>query len=124
MSTRIRITAGEVTLHGRLNDTPTARMLIETLPVMAECARWGGEVYFPVPVSAAREPDACEVLAAGQIAYWPDGKCVCLFFGPTPMSDGDEIRAASPVNIVGNIEGDPNELELVPHGAEVTIEQA
>jgi len=124
MSARIRITAGEVTLYGRLNDTPTARMLVEVLPVTAECATWGGEVYFPVPLGAAREPDACEVLAAGQIAYWPDGKCVCLFFGPTPMSDGDEIRAASPVNVVGNIEGDPNELELIAQGARVTIERA
>ena len=43
-------------------------------------------------------------------ARWPIGRRVrplCLFFGPTPASRGDEIRAASAVNVTrGIIDGD------------------
>ena len=37
------------------------------------------------------------------VAYWPEGKALCLFFGPTPISKDGKILAYSPVNIVGKI---------------------
>ena len=37
------------------------------------------------------------------LAYWTAGHCLCLFWGPTPASQGDECRAASEVNIVGEV---------------------
>jgi hypothetical protein len=55
------------------------------------------------------------------VAYWPPGQAFCIFFGATPASGGDEIRAASAVNIVGRIKGDLSGLWDVPDGAEVSI---
>ncbi len=43
--------------------------------------------------------DGREVVEMGDVAYWPDGPSLCLFFGRTPASRGYEIRAASPVTV-------------------------
>ncbi len=121
MQTRIRIETGGVEFHAVLNDTATARAIIAALPIAGEANRWGGEIYFSIPVKAALETGARDVLKAGEIGYWPPGTALCLFFGPTPASEGDEIRAASDVNIVGRIEGKLDRLWDVPDGAEVLI---
>ena len=59
----------------------------------------------------------------GDLAYWPPGKAFCIFFGPTPMSQGNEIRPASAVNVVGRVVGDATALKKVRGGSRVTIEQ-
>lgn len=121
MAYPIVIAAGRVTLHALLDDTPTARLVWGALPVDARASRWGGEVYFPLPVRADLEPAAREVLAVGEVAFWPAGAMLCLFFGPTPASTGDEPRAAGPVNVVGRIVGDATALEAVPDGASIRV---
>jgi hypothetical protein len=83
--------------------------------------RWGGEIYFSIPVEAGLESGARDVLEAGELGYWPPGSAFCIFFGRTLASRGSEIRAASAVNIVGRIDGSPDELRNVPDGAEVSI---
>ena len=124
MQGRIRIKAGGVEFLAVLNDSATAQAIMDALPIVGEASRWGGEIYFSIPVQANLESGARDVLTAGEIGYWPPGTALCLFFGPTPASDGDEIRAASDVNIVGRIEGKLDELWGVPDGAEVLINQA
>ena len=57
----------------------------------------------------------------GDLAFWPPGSALCLFFGPTPASRGDEIRPSSPVTVVGRIEGDPTVLRAVASGAAVLV---
>ena len=121
MQERIRIETGGVEFHAVLNDTATAQAIMNALPIVGEANRWGGEIYFSIPVEAALEAGARDVLKAGEIGYWPSGTALCLFFGPTPASEGDEIRAASDVNIVGRIEDRLDELWSVPDGAEVQI---
>ena len=122
MARRIMITAGEVKVGAELNDGPTARMVAEALPIKARGNWWGEEIYFEIPVEADLESDAREVLEAGELGYWPTGNAFCIFFGPTPASRGDEIRAASAVNIIGKIKGDLSQLPGVANGAEVLIE--
>jgi len=121
MQERIRIETGGVELIAVLNDTATARAIVDALPIVGEANRWGGEIYFSIPVQVDLESGARDVLTAGEIGYWPPGTALCLFFGSTPASEGDEIRAASDVNIVGRIEGNLDELWSVPDGAEVLI---
>jgi hypothetical protein len=60
----------------------------------------------------------------GELGYWPDGKAFCIFFGKTPVSRGEEIRAASPVNIFGMVTDDPTPLTGVPDGSPITIDRA
>lgn len=121
---KIRITAGGVTLTAALNGSSTARRIAAALPLAGRADTWGDEIYFAIPVSCPPEKDAGDVVPLGAVAYWPPGRALCLFFGPTPASEGEECRAASPVNLVGAIEGDPAVLKAVPDGAEVTVEPA
>jgi hypothetical protein len=122
MPKQIKITAGDIRLEAQLNDSSTAKAIADALPIKARGNRWGGEIYFAIPVVASLDDGAREVLDAGQLGYWPTGNAFCIFFGPTPASEGDEIRAASAVNIIGKITGDLSELPNVPDGADVLIE--
>jgi hypothetical protein len=123
MVRRIVITAGQAQFRAQLNDTATALAVLEALPVEARANRWGGEIYFAIPVEARLESGAREVVEAGELGYWPPGSAFCIFFGRTPASEGDEIRAASPVNILGRIEGELDELWKVPDGAAVSLRE-
>ena len=60
----------------------------------------------------------------GALAYWPPGQAIFLFFRPTPMSQGEDIRPASAVNVIGQIEGDPAILKPVTSGTQVSVEKA
>lgn len=119
MSKQIAIVAGGVQIRAELDDTPTAEAMAAALPVEGRVNRWGGEIYFAVPVDVDLEDSAREVLEAGELAYWPPGKMFCVFFGATPASQGDEIRAASAVNVFGQVKGELDGLWRVPDGAKV-----
>jgi len=122
MPSIISIKAGTVRVQAELNNTRTARALLAILPLKATANTWGDEIYFDVPLNMEIEGGR-EVVEMGDVAYWPDGPCLCLFFGRTPASRGNEIRAASPVTILGRIVGDPKVLKSVRSGAEVTVEK-
>ena len=124
MPQNITIIADDVQVEAELNDGPTAKKIIGKLPIEASAQRWGGEIYFSIPVTAEVEPDSREVLEAGELGFWPTGNAFCMFFGPTPASQGDEIRAASAVNIIGKMKGDWAELWNVPSGANIVIKMA
>ncbi len=123
MAEKIVIKAGGNTFEGELDESVTGKAIYGALPIRAKGQRWGGEIYFSIPVSCELEEDSREVLEEGELGYWPPGKAFCIFFGPTPASGGDEIRAASAVNIVGRMKGDLSGLWDVPDGAEVCIEK-
>ncbi len=94
-------------LTGELHDTPAARALAQVLPFTLELSRWGEEYYGDVgPALGPFEGEQTDVLEVGELAFWQPGNALCLFFGPTPMSQGDECRAASPVFVVGRVAGD------------------
>jgi hypothetical protein len=122
MADMISIKAGTIELRAELNNTRTAKALFRILPIQAKVNTWGDEIYFDVPFNMEIE-DGKEVVEIGDVAYWPDGPSLCLFFGRTPASRGDEIRAASPITILGKIVGDPKTLKSVISGAEITVEK-
>jgi len=124
MSNRINITAGSVTMAAELNDSPTAQMIWEGLPITGRANTWGDEIYFEIPVHTEQAPDARADVEVGELGYWPVGHAFCIFFGPTPASSGDEPRAASPVNILGRVLGDATEFRQVSAGAKVELAKA
>jgi len=124
MPRKIKITVADMVVEAELNDSPSARAIADALPIKARCNTWGQEIYFSIPVTLALDADSRDVLEKGELGYWPTGKAFCIFFGPTPASPGDEIRAASAVNIIGKITGDTSKLQQVPDGAEVLVEAA
>lgn len=120
---RIRITAGDVSLLAELNESETARRIWELLPIEGQANTWGDEIYFEIPLRMSAEPDARAEVQVGELGYWPVGHALCIFFGPTPASTGNEPRAYSPVNVVGRILGDATRLRAVPDGAPVRVER-
>ncbi len=118
---KVEVTAGSVLVTATLNDSSTAEVLWNALPVEASANTWGDEIYFRVAVQVDEEDGASDVVNMGALGYWPPGQALCLFFGPTPASRGDEIRAASAVNVIGSIEGDATVLKHVESGARVVV---
>ncbi|MBN1818762.1 MAG: hypothetical protein JW828_15480 [Sedimentisphaerales bacterium] len=121
MIRKIQIKAGRIAAEAELGNTPTARAIFDALPLRAAGDRWGGEIYFEIPVSCELEADSRETLLPGELGYWPEGKCFCIFLGPTPASEGQEIRPASAVNVFGRLVGDWDALQSVEAGVEIRI---
>lgn len=123
-SVRIRFEFDALVLEADLLDTPTAQAVAAALPIATSVMTWGEEVYFEIPVKVAREKDARAVVTPGEVAYWPDGHCIALGFGRTPISQGNECRLASPCNIFGRIDGDAKLLAKVRAGTSVRVVKA
>jgi hypothetical protein len=121
MPARIRFDFGSLTLDAELLDTPTATAIAAALPIAASVLTWGEEVYFEVPVKVSRERDARAVVTPGEIAYWPDGHCIAIGFGRTPISEGDETRLASPCNVFAKAVSDVKVLGKVKAGTRVAV---
>lgn len=122
MTKKIRIIADQVQMEAELNDSQTAALLWDKLPIKANVSTWGEEIYFAVPVKTDKE-NAVSVVEEGEIAYWPEGSSFCIFFGQTPMSTPTEIKPASPVNPLGRLLGDPKAWKAVKPGTDIMLEQ-
>jgi hypothetical protein len=120
----IVIEAGGLQLVAQLDDSLTAKLIFEALPLSASVNTWGDEIYFEIPVEIEPAADARADVAVGDIGYWPPGNAFCVFFGPTPASSGSQPKAASPVNVFGRVIGDATRLRGVADGAAVRLSKA
>ena len=117
---QIKIEFENITIEADLNNSETANNIKKLLPISNTVNIWGDEIYFPVDIND-EEIGAKEIVELGDIGYWPPGNAFCLFFGLTPLSKGEEIRAASPINIIGKIRGEINILKKVKSGEKVMV---
>jgi hypothetical protein len=122
MSKIIQIKLNEIEITAELNESNTARIIWEALPIKGQVNLWGEEIYFSIPLSLELE-EGKELVDNGDLGYWPQGKAFCIFFGPTPISEGNEIRPASPVTVFGEATGDISILKQITAGTEIIIEQ-
>ena len=93
----------------------------EQRALSAAASTWGDEIYFAIPVKTGLE-NAVSVVREGDLAYWPEGSCFCIFFGKTPASTDTEIKPASPVNLVGRFSGAPELWKKVASGDTIRLE--
>ncbi|MGQ9781631.1 MAG: cyclophilin-like fold protein [Nitrososphaeria archaeon] len=113
-------------VEGELNDKMSPKTydaFVKKMPFESEASTWGKEIYFTTPVSMSSENGRREV-EVGDIGYWPPGKSMCLFFGPTPASSGSKPVAASPVNIIGKILKNIDLLNKVRDGVGIKVRLA
>ena len=118
---KILIQVDHLSVSADLQNTPTARKILEILPIEGSANVWGEEIYFDIPLQAELEPDAKEEVEVGDLGYWPAGPAFCIFFGPTPVSRGDQPRAYSPVNVFGRVVGDAKQFKDVTGGAKICV---
>lgn len=119
---KIAITIDKIRIVAELLDTPTARAVLDNLPFASMAQTWGDEVYFETPVQATVEDDARDQVEAGELAFWCEGSCIALGFGPTPLSQGDEIRLAAKTNIFARALDDVSVLKHARTGDSVFVE--
>ena len=122
MARRILVKAGGVEVAAELKNTMTAQVVWEALPIKGYVNLWGDEIYFTVPIGLELE-NAQESVTIGDLGYWPQGPALCIFFGPTPISEGQEIRPASAVSVFGRVIGDTTVLRQVSSGTEIVLEK-
>jgi len=121
---KIQIRVGDLLISGSLRDSQLATKIWESLPFQGVANTWGFEIYFPIPVTAELEFPTKQV-ALGDLAYWPSGSALCLFFGRTPISvTEDKIKPASEVEIIGEMTGDFTKLKEIGPGKIVRVERA
>ncbi len=121
---RILIESGGSSWQATINATPTGQLIFEALPFKCRANRWGKEIYFSIPVRANLEPGSTNAVSKGDLGYWPTGNAFCIFFGATPVSEGNKIVAASAVNIFGSVTGDLESFNKVADGDEIQVKKA
>jgi len=122
MPTPIKIKIETLELSAELNDSVTATRLLSLLPLKFSMSRWGDEYYGDCGIKTALSQDSRDIMEVGELAVWPAGNALCIFFGPTPSSRGNEPRAVSPVNPVGRLLDSPEALKKLGSSIHVRIE--
>jgi hypothetical protein len=122
MGRRIRIKVGSIVVVAELYNTNTAEAIWQALPFSSQVNTWGDEIYFGIPVNIELEAGQ-EVVNFGDLGYWPPGSAFCIFFGQTPVSKKDEIRAASAVDIFGKVLDDAKAFKDIKNGEQIVVER-
>ena len=99
----------------------TVKSFLEKLPFTLELFVWGDEIYTSSSPISVPEENSQSLVSLNDVAYWPPGKAVCLFYGPTPTSKEGEISPASPVNIIGKIKNPDKSILKNAEGKKVTF---
>ena len=120
---KLKMTIGGIEITAELFDTPPADAIYQNLPFSSTARTWGEEVYFDTPVTSENEADARDVVEVGELAFWLAGNAIAIGFGPTPVSQGEEIRLASPCNVWGRAVEDVRGLMVVKDGDPITVER-
>ncbi len=118
----IIIQIGKHKIQAQLRETKTADVIYTQLPFQSFTQTWGNEVYFSTPVNKINlEDDAKQIVELGEIAFWVEGNCIAIGFGPTPISHADEIRLAAKTNIWADTNYDLLTLKDITPGDVVKV---
>jgi len=92
----------------------TVDAILKKLPLESRAALWKEEVYFEIPVKMGEEKARARV-EKGDLAFWPMGNALCIFYG--------ESQPYSPVNIVGRVTRNLELFERVKSGSVIRVEK-
>ncbi|MFA5452049.1 MAG: cyclophilin-like fold protein [Candidatus Methanomethylophilaceae archaeon] len=109
---------------GELDQSDISNAIWLSLPFAADINMLGSEIFFEYPVDCDKKGEQITKMKTGDIAYWPKASAMCLFFGPTPLSDdGGEPVSPYPVIKIGKLTGDFSDLEYTGDRMKITIEK-
>lgn len=119
---RFELVSGDIVLEGRITDEnpQTAEVVLDSLPIEGEAIRWGDEFYFATALEIPEE-NGRQDIEVGEVAFWPAGKAIAVFFGRTPVSVSDKPRAYENVNVFGKLERDTRSLGKVLSGEQILM---
>ncbi len=105
-----------------LNQSHTAQEISTKIPFDSEILTWGDEFYFKTGINITELKDkVTDDVNIGDVAYWPEGSCICVFYGPTPFSKSSKPVPASPVVIIGNTYANPDELRRIHESESIRV---
>lgn len=119
----LQFTTENAAFRGVLHNHPIAQAIVQALPISSMVQRWGEEIYFDVPVRMANLGGTRDV-KIGDLAFWPDGPSLCIFFGRTPASKGREPRPAGDVTVIGTVEAPVEVLHGIREGGFIVVSHA
>ncbi len=105
------------------NESQAAKEISQRLPIKSTASTWGDEIYFDIGFKASAYGATMEV-AVGDVAYWPQGKCLCVFFGSTPASTSETPVPASPVVLVGRTDASHQDLKQIQLGETISLQES
>ena len=114
MALKVLLSSGDFSMKATLNDTAAAQVAASKLPVEGLAQTRGAEVYFFVDFSIEAQ-DPTEEAPPGTIAYWPAGSAVSIVYGSRPIT---------PVEVIGQLDGDPTEWRKVISGSTISMRKA
>ncbi len=118
---RVIFRTGSFGFAAVFNDSPAAKKLLKGMPISSQVSTWGDEIYFDTGIEASPANSTLDV-SPGDIAYWPAGTSLCIFFGKTPASRGtDKPVPAGPVVVVGRTDAGPDDLRSIQPNEEITV---
>jgi len=123
MEKKIVIKIGNRTIEADLTSNDTTDLFYSALPKTITMQRWGDEYYGDCGIKVNAAEDARAEMEVGELAIWPEGNALCIFFGPTPASTDKKPRAISKVNPIGKISQDVSFLKDLPASIQVEVQK-
>lgn len=111
--------AKNVGFYVQFNQSLSTLQVLKILPVTGTVKKWGDEIYFDIGVELPVAHLTTDV-SAGDVAYWAEGKSLCVFFGPTPSSVSEKPVPAGPVMLIGKTLASPEELREIKEGEKIS----
>lgn len=106
------------------NSPKTVNEFVEKLPFTVDLNVWGDEIYSSKSPITQLEENAKSPVELNDVAYWPTGKAICLFYGPTPIGKPGEITPASPVNVIGKVVSPDKSILSMADGTKAIFRRA
>lgn len=120
-SMKVKLISENLEVIIKLFENPTVKAIVEKFPLKSTVSTWGDEIYFDTGINAPVSKLTTDV-SVGDVAYWPEGRCFCVFFGKTPMSTSNKPMPASSVVVIGKTEALHGEIKKVASGSEITVQ--
>ena len=79
--TKIIFEFEKLSIEGELNDSPTSKALINSLPIEGISQIWGDEIYFSTSISKENDEWAKETVDLGDIAFGLQAMQFAYFLG-------------------------------------------